>query len=159
MAAEHPRATLVPRMGKIIVGVDGSPASKAALRWAFEEAGLRRLPLTAIYAYEYPIVSTTSQALHLLETDFAAYRAAGERILDEALNEVAVNTSVQLERVVTERPPAAALIEAAGEDDLLVVGSRGHGGFAGLMLGSVSEQCARHARSPVVVVRPKSEVG
>ena len=146
-------------MAKIIVGVDGSPASKAALRWALEEAELRRLPLIAIYAYEYPVVSTTSQALHLLESDFAEYRAAGERILDEALNEVAANASLQPERVVTEGPPAAALIEAADEDDLLVVGSRGHGGFAGLMLGSVSEQCARHARSPVVVVRSKSQAG
>lgn len=143
-------------MAKIIVGIDGSPASKAALRWALEEAELRRLPLMAIYAYEYPLVSTTSQALHLIETDFAEYRAAGERILDEALEEVASNASVQPERIVMEGPPAAALIEAAGEDDLLVVGSRGHGGFAGLLLGSVSEQCARHARSPVVIVRPKS---
>jgi len=143
-------------MAKIIVGIDGSPASKAALRWALEEAELRRLPLLAIYAYESSPVSTTSQALHLIETDFAEYRAAGERILDEALEEVAANASVQPERIVMEGPPAAALIEAAGEDDLLVVGSRGHGGFAGLLLGSVSEQCARHARSPVVIVRPKS---
>lgn len=143
-------------MAKVVVGIDGSPASKAALRWALEEAALRRLPVTAIYAYEYPIVSTASQALHLLDTDFAEYRAAGERILDEALEEVAANASVQPERVVMEGPPAAALIEAAGEDDLLVVGSRGHGGFTGLLLGSVSEQCARHARSPVVIVRPKS---
>jgi nucleotide-binding universal stress UspA family protein len=146
-------------MAKIVVGIDGSPASEAALRWALEEAELRRLPITAIYAYEYPIVSTTSQALHLLEKGFAEYRAAAERVLDEVLNEVAANASVQPESVVMEGPPAAALIEAAGEDDLLVVGSRGHGGFAGLMLGSVSEQCARHARSPVVIVRPKSQAG
>jgi nucleotide-binding universal stress UspA family protein len=144
-------------MAKIVVGIDGSPASKAALRWALEEAELRRLPVTAIYAFEHPLVSTTSQALHLLETDFAEYRAAAQRILDEALNEVAGNASVQPESVVTEGPPAAVLIEAAAEDDLLVVGSRGHGGFAGLLLGSVSEQCARHARSPVVIVRPESQ--
>lgn len=144
-------------IARIVVGIDGSPASEAALRWALEEAQVRELPLRAIYAYEYPIVSTTSQALHLLETDFAAYRAAGDRILDEALNAVDPSTPVEVERVVAEGPPAVALIDATEPDDMLVVGSRGRGGFTGLLLGSVSEQCARHARCPVVIVRARSQ--
>jgi nucleotide-binding universal stress UspA family protein len=142
-------------VAKIVVGVDGSPASIVALRWALDEAQLRGLPVTAIYAFDYPEISTTSQALHLMETDFAAYRTAGEKILAAAFDEVdGASGSENVERVVTEGPPAAALLRAAEGDDLLVVGSRGHGGFTGLLLGSVSDQCTRHARCPVVVVRP-----
>ncbi len=141
-------------VSKIVVGVDGSHASVAALRWALDEARLRGLPVTAIYAFDYPEISTTSQALHLMGTDFAAYRAAGEKILAAAFDELDANSSMDVERVVTEGPAAAVLIEAAESDDLLVVGSRGHGGFTGLLLGSVSDQCSRHARCPVVVVRP-----
>lgn len=141
-------------MAKIVVGVDGSAASNAALRWALEEARLRGARLEAVHAFASPEVSTTSQALHLIETDFAAYRAAGAEIVDRALSDAGAE-SVEIERSVVEGPPAAALLDAAKEADLLVVGSRGHGGFAGLLLGSVSEQCAHHAPCPVVIVRSR----
>jgi nucleotide-binding universal stress UspA family protein len=141
-------------MAKIVVGVDGSASSNAALRWALYEARLRGVQLEAVHAFALPEVSTTSQAMHLIETDFAPYRAAGAEIVDKALSEAgAAAEPVELERSVVEGPPAAALLDAVREGDLLVVGSRGRGGFAGLLLGSVSEQCAHHAPCPVVIVR------
>ena len=145
-------------MGEIVVGVDGSAASAAALRWALAEARLRGLRLVAIHAFATPMVSTTSQALHLMETDFAAYRAAGAETLERSLADAAADSAdVDVERRVVEGPPAPALLDAADEADLLVVGSRGHGGFAGLLLGSVSEQCAHHSPCPVVIVRETSK--
>jgi nucleotide-binding universal stress UspA family protein len=141
-------------MAKIVVGVDGSVASNAALRWALDEARLCGVRLEAVHAFASPEVSTTSQALHLIETDFAPFRAAGAALVDRALSEAgAAAEPVEIERSVVEWPPAAALLDAAKEADLLVVGSRGRGGFAGLLLGSVSEQCAHHAPCPVVIVR------
>jgi nucleotide-binding universal stress UspA family protein len=141
-------------MAKIVVGVDGSASSNAALRWALDEARLRGVPLEAVHAFAAPQVSTTSQALHLIETDFASYRAVGAEIMDKALTEAgAAAEPVEIERSVVEGPPTAALLRAVTEDDLLVVGSRGRGGFAGLLLGSVSEQIAQHAPCPVVIVR------
>jgi nucleotide-binding universal stress UspA family protein len=141
-------------MTKIVVGVDGSASSNAALRWALDEALLREVKLEAIHAFARPVVSTTSQALHLIETDFAPYRAAGAEIVDKALSEAGPSTeTVEIERSVVEGPAAAALLDAVSEDDLLVVGSRGRGGFPGLLLGSVSQQVAHHAPCPVVIVR------
>jgi nucleotide-binding universal stress UspA family protein len=78
----------------------------------------------------------------------------GAEIVDKALSEAgAAAEPVEIERSVVEGPPTAALLGAVTEDDLLVVGSRGRGGFAGLLLGSVSEQVAQHAPCPVVIVR------
>jgi nucleotide-binding universal stress UspA family protein len=144
-------------VGKIVVGVDGSAASTAALRWALDEARLRDAQLVVVHAYAFPLVSTTSQALHLLETDFAPYRDAGERLLEQAVADAVGSTrDVDVVRRVVEAPPAPALLDAAEGADLLVVGSRGRGGFVGLLLGSVSEQCAHHSPCPVVIVRATS---
>ena len=85
-----------------------------------------------------------------------AARQAAEAILDQALAELGEVGDVEVERVIAQDSAAQALIDAATERDILVVGSRGHGGFAGLLLGSVSQQCAQHARRPVVVVRDAS---
>jgi nucleotide-binding universal stress UspA family protein len=139
--------------GKIVVGIDGSDASVAALRWALEEARLRGLKIVAVHAHTLPHVSTTSQALHLIETGLDAYRAAGAEILERALADAEAADDVDVERRVIEGPPASALLDAAEDAELLVVGSRGHGGFAALLLGSVSEQCAHHSPCPVVIVR------
>ena len=83
---------------------------------------------------------------------------AADKTLGEAVAEVAgENPLAYVERVVTEGPAAQALVEAAEDADLLVVGSRGHGGFTGLLLGSVSQQCAHHAPCAVVIVRKPRE--
>ena len=138
----------------IVVGVDGSDESKEALRWALEEARLRGATLRAVHAWAVP----AAVAVHgyappdLVDRDLLRDRAA--QTLDAVVAEVAGETpSVRVERVTGEGSAARVLVEAAKDADLLVVGSRGHGDFAGLLLGSVSHQCAHHARCAVVIVR------
>jgi nucleotide-binding universal stress UspA family protein len=140
----------------IVVGVDGSEASKDALRWALEEARLRQSSLRAVYAWLYPQIGGRGYIPSELLDPELLRKTAQER-LDALVGEVAGESpGVELERVVDEGPAARVLVEAAEEAELLVVGSRGHGGFAGLLLGSVSQQCAHHAPCPVVIVRGRA---
>ena len=140
-------------MEKIVVGIDGSPAATAALEWAIAEARLRDARLLVVHAWDVPVLAYASPygagaTVELVEAE----RKAAADALDTAL-ENADWEGVDLQRVVIEGAPAQSLLEAAENADLLVVGSRGHGGFAGLLLGSVSQQCAHHAPCPVVIVR------
>jgi nucleotide-binding universal stress UspA family protein len=138
----------------IVVGVDGSPGSLAALRFAVDEARLRGVPLTVLSAWSFPVAGDVPGGLMpVLTTDFAADAA---EVLDEVLAQVDA-TGVTIERVVVEGGAARRLLEAARGAEMLVVGSRGRGGFAGLLLGSVSQQCAHHAPCPVAIVRPPDE--
>ena len=137
-------------MARIVVGVDGSEQSKAALRWAIEEARLRGAQVRAVYAWTLPHVAAGTgvlmvPALEELQRD-------GEEVLEAAIAEVAT-AGVVVERAAVEGSAARVLVEAAEGADLLVVGSHGHGGFAGLLLGSVSQQVAHHAPCPVVILR------
>jgi nucleotide-binding universal stress UspA family protein len=141
-------------VNKIVVGVDGSPGSVAALRWAHAEAALRGAALEAVAVWQYPMM-TTMPAFGAMPDATNLSKQTEEHLLEilrendiESTPEVAVSVSV------AEGTPASALTNAAGDADLLVVGSRGHGGFAGLLLGSVSHQCTMHAPCPVVVVHP-----
>jgi nucleotide-binding universal stress UspA family protein len=138
-------------MARIVVGVDGSEESKAALRWAVGEARLRGASVRAVYAWSLPYVAA-APGLVVPQGDVADFRRDGEEMLDALVAEVG-NAGVDVERVAVEGGPAHVLVEAAEGADLLVVGSRGHGGFAGLLLGSVSQQVAHHAPCPVVIVR------
>lgn len=137
-------------MGSIVVGVDGSPCSREALRFASAEAALRGKSLQVVWAWQAPgslyAMSALSPTFDPLELSRAARKAA-ERECSEVLGARDVDTLT-----VVEGNAASALIEESGEADMLVVGSRGLGGFKGLMLGSVSQQCAAHARCPVVIV-------
>jgi calcium-translocating P-type ATPase len=161
-APDASRATIsedtreVAAMNTIVVGVDGSRGSIAALQWAVEEAGLRNARVLAVYAWRLPHVSTTHQALHLLELE-RDFEQEARALLETVVEEAVPGTPVQVERIVAEGSAASALIAAAESADLLVVGSRGHGGFTGLLLGSVSQQVAEHAPCPVVVVRTRGE--
>jgi len=141
-------------MAVIIVGVDGSEESKEALRWAIEEAQLRRATLRAVHAWTVQAVYVHGYAPppELFDRDLARDRAV--QTLDAVVAEVAgEDPPVRVERVTSEGSAAQVLVEAAKDADLLVVGSRGRGDFAGLLLGSVSHQCAHHARCAVVIVR------
>ena len=151
-------------MGTIVVGVDGSAPSVKALRWALGEARAHGARLQALYAFDHsPSWSVYAYAEsgvavpppeEFEETAEQAQRRA-EGLLHSVLDEVedaAFGVDVEA-RAVMERRPAAALLEAAQEADLVVVGSRGRGGFVGLLLGSVSQQIIQHAPCPVVVVR------
>lgn len=140
-------------MANIVVGVDGSEHSKHALRWALEEARLRSASLRAVHAWLMPPYNGYGFGVTPMIEPGVLSEAAGE-LLDKAVDEVVGKaTDVQVERKVVEGLAAQTLVEESEGADLLVVGSRGHGGFAGLLLGSVSQQCAHHAPCPVVIVR------
>jgi nucleotide-binding universal stress UspA family protein len=133
-------------MSVIVVGVDHSAGAKEALRFALEEATLRRATLRAVHAWQ-----SAYDELH-------EFRDAAAADLDSTLRDAIPDTAgVEVERRVVEGAPAAVLVEESRGADLLVVGSRGLGGFAQLLLGSVSQQCAHHAECPVVILRPRSD--
>jgi nucleotide-binding universal stress UspA family protein len=149
----------------VVVGVDGSVGSIEALRWGLDEARLRKAPLRAIHSWVYlhPLVPAligypyTTEAGEGDAADAATTaQDAAESILDEAFAGIGEIDDMGVERMVVQGPAAKVLIDAVSEHDLLVVGSRGHGGFAGLLLGSVSHQCVQHAPCPVVIVRDTS---
>ncbi len=148
-------------MSVIVVGVDGSAGADAALRWAFEEAKLRTVSLQVVHAWTLAMHGIPATGMGVVPyptaDDVAALEEAGREILDKALAEaVGEQSGVPVDAKVVKANPAEALIDAAAQADLLVVGSRGHGGFAGLLLGSVSQQCAHHAPCPVVIVREQT---
>lgn len=144
-------------MGRIVVGVDGSEHSLDALRWAVEEAALRKTTVLVISAWTYPVVIADGMAggayVGGLNPDELA--ASARSNLEAAVSSACPDpaTRANLELVVVEGSPGRALVEASKDADLLVVGSRGHGGFANLLLGSVSSQCVHHAHCPVTVIR------
>jgi nucleotide-binding universal stress UspA family protein len=142
-------------MNMIVVGVDNSEESKAALRFALEEAMLRHATLRVVHAWQYGYIGASGfeGAFPAIGGDIKELRALAETALDATLRESIPETgTVEIERRVVEGRPAATLIDESRGADLLVVGSRGHGGFAGLVLGSVSQQCAQHAPCAVVIV-------
>ena len=140
-------------MATIVVGIDGSRASAKALRWAVAEARLRGGSVRAVYAWSFPfrggeIAHLAAKAAH------DALQQEAEQLAQTAVREAMGSDADTVECVVEEAPPVQALTTAARDADLLVVGSRGLGGFTGLLLGSVSTQCAQHAPCPVVIIRP-----
>lgn len=141
-------------MARIVVGVDGSEGSIAALRWALEEAQLRGAEVEAVHAWEVPVPALMLDGVVPPPPDVdyvGEAREAVERSIKEAAG--GGDPSVKVKVSVPNGPPASSLVQASDGADLLVVGSRGRGGFAGLLLGSVSQQCAHHATCPVVIVR------
>lgn len=136
-------------MEMIVVGVDGSERSHDALRWAVDEARRRQAAVEAVFAWTFPYVVPVPG--HLSDAKWLGQNADEylEALLRDKLGE---QPDVEVLRRVAEGPAARVLLEAAQGADMLVVGSRGRGGFAGLMLGSVSDQCAQHAPCLVVVV-------
>jgi nucleotide-binding universal stress UspA family protein len=138
----------------IVVGVDGSHGSRLALRWAIGEAALRGTDIEAVATWQSPTYAYTGVAVMppIVELGDAASEALDQAIAAEVAGATGADADVVVRPVVVEGPAAAVLIERSREADLLVVGSRGYGGFRGLLLGSVSHQCASHAECPVVVV-------
>jgi nucleotide-binding universal stress UspA family protein len=139
-------------MSIIVVGVDGSAGSAKALRFALEEARLRGAEVKAVGAWHVPAAAyeTGWVPISVDPTDYEKIaRAALEKTLADA---GAADADVSVTSVVREGNAADVLIEEARGDDLLVVGTRGLGGFNGLLLGSVSQQCAHHATCPVAIV-------
>jgi nucleotide-binding universal stress UspA family protein len=134
---------------RIVVGIDGSEAAAAALRWAVEEARIRGSRLEVVHGWHVP----SFLALPVAPSDVSreALQEAAERLIGEAIKEANVD-DIDVEPVAVGAPGPMALIERSKGADLLVVGARGSGGFRGLRLGSVSEQVVHDAHCPVVVV-------
>lgn len=134
----------------ILAGVDGSTASITALAWAAGEAKLRGVPLRAVHAWHIP--PGFYNGFYALPDP--AIRESARALLDDALTKALGTTpDVDVQAELLPGWASPALIEAAGQAQLLVVGARGHGGFTGLMLGSTSHQCVLHAPCPTAVIR------
>ena len=140
-------------MERIVVGVDGSPGSRQALERAIEEAKAHGGRIEAVHAWHMP--SLAAYPYGALAFDRGAFEEDAQATLDKVIDSTYTQGLAEpIERIVVCGSAARALLDAAKGADLLVVGSRGLGGFTGLVLGSVSEQCVRHAGCPVLVVRP-----
>lgn len=134
----------------VVVGVDGSEASSRALAWAAQEACLRNAILRVVHAWNLPALSA---AAYLPPSAFEDAPGETQAALDTQIAEVLGPVpDVKWEREVLQGPAAQVILEAAEDAELVVVGSRGRGGFAGLLLGSVSNQVAHHAHCPVTIV-------
>ncbi|GGP75572.1 universal stress protein [Saccharothrix coeruleofusca] len=136
---------------RIVVGVDGSPASRAALRWAVEEGGLRGVAVDAVLAWhvDYPVVIGPMSAAVAAGLDREVLRGQAQAVLADLVADVAGD----VRPVLTEGDARDVLVEASREAALLVVGSRGAGPVRRVLLGSVSSHCVHHAACPVVVLR------
>ncbi|MHB8394905.1 MAG: universal stress protein [Candidatus Dormibacteria bacterium] len=142
--------------GAIVVGVDGSAGGRRALEWALQEAKLRGLGVRAIGIAQ----------IHLVALSVPGYPYADERYINDLVDSVKKMVADQVQAANQEHSvevtveavmgaPADVLLEASKGAEMLVVGSRGHGGFTGLLLGSVSHQCVSHAWGPVAVIRDR----
>ena len=164
-------------MGRIVVGVDASPEAKRALAWAAAEARLRQAVLQVVHAYHAKNLAAPvyfgsthtydaslgaaggpppelTASVHRREAFEEAVRSQADDLLEALLGELGETVrGVQVQRTVVEdRHPAEALVQLSVDAELLVVGSRGRGGFSELLLGSVSHAAVLHAVCPVVVV-------
>ncbi len=141
-------------MDEVVVGVDGSAASDAALRFAAEEARAHGCLLVAVHAWSMPVVVGSMYA-PIPTIDAGELEGVAKDVLSGSLDRVLgpeAKRDVAVEAVVVCGHAASSLVERAAGARELVVGSRGRGGFAGLLLGSVSQQCAHHGPCPVVIV-------
>ncbi len=134
-------------MAKFVVGVDGSGPSLAAVRWAAAEARLHEATLVLVAAWEFPH-ALNPVTMFTVEAD--PFRADAKAALDRAVAGIDAG-SLSVEPKIVEGSPALVLVEESADADLVVVGSRGRGGFVGLLLGSVSQHLVAHARCPVLV--------
>ena len=158
-APQEPEAARGPR---VVVAVDGSAGSRAALLFGLEDAARRGVPVEAVIAYRPPDLWAEFDVLGQREHD---------RLSERVRAEMAARVRALTDEVVRELPPpvpevsvravmgtaADVLVRESRGADLLVVGSRGHGGFASMLLGSTSIQCALHATCPVTVVHSPEE--
>ncbi|MCW3767247.1 MULTISPECIES: universal stress protein [Paenarthrobacter] len=140
---------------RIVAGVDGSAVSRLALEWAVTEARLRGGQVRVVTAWEFPPVTVGMEGL---VHDPDIFPQAARRLQNEAVKGVE-SGAVPVTGDIVQGPAATVLLRAAEDADLLVVGSRGFGGFTGLLLGSVSTQVLHHSPCPVLVVRTKTRAG
>src|SRR3954464_14591429 len=150
----HPgKGTTVSEWKTIVVGVDGSPSSRKALTWAAAEAADHGADLVVLNVWEHTLLPPAGS----VSVSERYVPDPSQRTTDDLLQvikeELGEEPPVLVQAHVKQGRPAKLLIEESSNADLLVVGKRGHGGFAGLVLGSVSQHVAAYAQCPVTVVR------
>jgi nucleotide-binding universal stress UspA family protein len=139
---------------KIVVGVDGSPSSRAALRWAVRQAVLTGGMVDAVLAWRVPTILRTSAWAPIYVDEASGFEQDARKTLDAVISgEVARADRRQVTARVVNGHPAQVLQEATADADLLVLGSRGHGSFADTLFGSVGQYCMHHADCPVLIMR------
>ncbi|WP_369369872.1 universal stress protein [Promicromonospora sp. Populi] len=137
--------------GPVVVGVDGSPTSRAAIEFAFQAASLRKAPLVAVHAWSDLPVTTVWE----MTTSWQSIQQRESELLSQWLAESQARyPGVHVEQVVVRDGPAHILLDHSKSAQLVVVGSRGRGGFRGLLLGSTSQALIQHAACSVAVVPP-----
>jgi nucleotide-binding universal stress UspA family protein len=144
---------------RIVAGVDGSPSSMDALQWAIGQAGLTGASVDAVIAWHYPaaVGGFGYAPVDMMQTG-SDFHEIAQKIVTDAISNAADRTGdVRVHPRVIEGNPAQVLLSAAVGADLLVVGSRGHGGFTEALLGSVSQHCVHLAPCPVVVIRGQAQ--
>lgn len=140
---------------KVVVGADGSEPSRSALRWAHRVAQEQGCPLLVVHAWLLATVPAGPAVF--VGPELVSFEKASQEWLETEVSAALGATTVDVRTQLTQGTATQVLLDEAGADDLLVLGSRGRGGFSGLHLGSVSSQCARHAHGVVVVLRAGQE--
>jgi nucleotide-binding universal stress UspA family protein len=146
-----PRAAPRPSTGAIVVGTDGSDAANEALIWATDEADRRDAELVVVHAWDYPYGTELSSS-----TVHDVVRVDAAIVLDDAVRRCQERGRSPVRGELVQQPPSKAILAEADRADLVVVGSRGRGGFRALLLGSVAHTVIAHSSCPVVVVRRAS---
>jgi nucleotide-binding universal stress UspA family protein len=163
MSSDQPDAQadeMTSKPSRVVVGVDGSAGSLAALRWAAQEAGLRDIGVHVVMAWQRQRAYGSANVFGVgMDPTFDTEESLAATAAQEATRlaeETSKEHDVPMTWETVEGHPAAALLAVVEDEDILVVGSRGHGGFVSALLGSVSQHVVTHARCPVVVI-PGSE--
>ena len=136
---------------RVVVGVDGSSHGNLALRWALDETLVHEGQLTTVFAWQMPFLEMPGAF------DIDVIEGQAKTFLVEAVAKVERSPKVPVTLLVAQGDVSESLIEASRDADLLVLGSRGRGGFAGLKLGSVSQECVTHAACPVVIIKQRGD--
>jgi nucleotide-binding universal stress UspA family protein len=140
--------------GRIVAGVDGSPSSREALQWAVRQARLTGSTVDAVIAWHFP-VTADGFGMAPVTVDGVGLEVSAAKTLADVIAGLPEppGPGVTINQLVVEGNTVQMLLDAAAGADLLVLGSRGHGGFTAALLGSVSLNCVHHAPCPVVIVR------
>ena len=153
-----PHRTPAVLPARVVVGVDASAGSTRALRWALAHADALGVPMVAVLAWQLTTLPAPSSATGGV-APLADWQDSAERLARTSLAEaLPAGRADEVEQLVLHEPAARGLLRVVTPDDLLVLGNRGRGGFARLLLGSTSRQCAEHAPCPVVIVPPRDRL-
>jgi nucleotide-binding universal stress UspA family protein len=139
---------------RIVVGVDGSPSSREALRWAVRRATFTGGTVDAVMAWQIPVMVPSYGWAPIGVEEAVDFEAEAKKTIEAVISEEVEPADQHLVTShVVNGHPAQVLLDAASGADLLIVGTRGHGAFAEALLGSVGQYCVHHARCPVLIMR------